>query len=126
MSIRPKKLDLFKTLPTFPTPDERLVGLRMAELRVVGLEDLPQYEGISSSVRQYAWATLAIERDRNEEKKICFATCDEPLLSRSEQLAERYGVTPIHPMGIQFAAMRDRMLSRLDRDRGGQADSQNT
>jgi hypothetical protein len=100
-----KLLDFLSSAHCLPSPSPAMIEARMRELEAMGLEDIPEYEGISSSVRQYAINTLAIEMARaagdekvTEDEDIpVMITFDKQLLRHAEELTARFGLKPMHP-----------------------------
>lgn len=98
-------LDFLSSARCLPSPSPVEIEARMRELEAMGLEDIPEYEGISSSVRQYAINSLAMEMARaagdetvaQDDDLPVMITFDEQLLSQAEELAARFGLKPIHP-----------------------------
>jgi hypothetical protein len=99
-------LDFLMSAHCLPSPSPLSIEARMRELEEMGLEDIPEYEGISSSVRQYAINSLAMEMAKaagdevaagDDEEMPVMITFDEQLLSHAEELAARYGLKPMHP-----------------------------
>jgi hypothetical protein len=97
---------LLQSVRALPSPSVESIEARMRDLEEMGLEDIPEYEGISSSVRQYAINSLAVEIAKaagdeiaasNEEEIPVMVTFDEQLLAHSDELAERFGLRPMHP-----------------------------
>jgi hypothetical protein len=93
--------DLLKQIETIPyRPSAGAIALRVDELESMGLEDEPEYVGISSSVRQYAITTLAFEMARaagEEDQPTSFVTEHPGLLSRADELFIRFGLRPMSP-----------------------------
>ena len=75
-----------------PSPDETAIAARVQELTAMGLRDEPTYEGLSSSVRQYAINSLGT--DDGEEIPFMITT-HEGLLALASRLQERYGMRPV-------------------------------
>jgi hypothetical protein len=98
-------LDFLTSAHCLPSPSLQEINARMRELEAMGLEDIPEYEGISSSVRQYAINSLAMEMAKASGDEVVTAdedmpvmiTFDEQLLSHAEELAARYRLKPMHP-----------------------------
>jgi hypothetical protein len=98
-------LDFLKSAHCLPSPSPVKIEARMRELEAMGLEDIPEYEGISSSVRQYAINSLAMEMAKaagdetvaQDEDMPVMITFDEQLLAQAEELAARFGLKPTHP-----------------------------
>jgi hypothetical protein len=113
MFNRPKKLNLSpenreKIVKIFDVPKEQVlpepsredIMAMMAELREMGFEDIPIYEGISSSMRQYVWGVLGMKikagiSPEPSQEPLHFVTMDEKLIAHADQLQEKYGVKPI-------------------------------
>ena len=89
----------FEGARKLPTPSPEQIRARMAELRDMGLEDVPTMKGFSSSMRQYAWNTLGhtmeMAKEGAKQEPCYFVTMDKLILERSEALAEKFGVIPI-------------------------------
>jgi len=80
--------------------DPKIVGALMAELREMGLHDIPKWNGISSSVRQYAWNVLAARLAKEQgkipaEEPMVFLTTDAGLLAQAAALKAKYGIEPV-------------------------------
>ncbi len=93
-----KLLRFFNGCTVLAAGEPAAVGARMAQLRAMGLEDLPAYEGFSSSVRQYALTSVAIDDQRRAGKPqapTVFVTTDAGLLERADALHRRFGLRPI-------------------------------
>jgi hypothetical protein len=98
-------LDFLMSAHCLPSPPLAAIEARMRELEAMGLEDIPEYEGISSSVRQYAINSLAMkmakaagdEKVMEDDDTPVMITFDEQLLSHAEELTARYGLKPMHP-----------------------------
>lgn len=97
---KPKKLsrrkrDAFETLIKFfqsiPKPGTAAMRQRMAELREMGFEDLPEFEGLDSSVRQYACASIAYQEGRSDSNA-CFVTGNMTLIFKAGELKARFGL----------------------------------
>jgi hypothetical protein len=74
----------------------------MAELRGMGMEDIPVYKGMSSSMRQLAWVIVGIKLLPAEEQKeeIVFVTTDSKILGLKESIKAKFGITICDMMEI--------------------------
>lgn len=95
---RKRLREFFAACTVLPRSEPAAVGARMAELRAMGFEDLPTIEGISSSVRQYAFNSVALDEQSGGGKPrrpTVFATEDAALIERADELADRFGLRPV-------------------------------
>ncbi len=81
------------------SPSPAAIQQRVHELESLGLEDLPEFPGISSPVRQYAIntlvSTMARDAGRSDLAPRELLTKHPGLLERADELEERYGLRPI-------------------------------
>ncbi|MFQ5741534.1 MAG: hypothetical protein ACE5JX_21260 [Acidobacteriota bacterium] len=105
-------LEFLQSAHGLPSPSAESIAARMQELEEMGLEDLPEYEGISSSVRQYAINSLAMgmakaagdELATGDDREVpVMVTFDKQLLAKADQLAARFGLKPMHPAFLPTA-----------------------
>lgn len=79
-----------------PVIDVQVMQTLMAELREMGLEDIPERPGCRSAMRQYAEATIIV-KEHPDEEEMKFVTMNISLLDKAEKLANKYQVRPVHP-----------------------------
>jgi hypothetical protein len=85
--------------------------VRMAELRAMGLEDIPYRAGVRSSMRVYAEASILVEdEEKNEDgSPHVFGTLDAELIKHADSLEQRYN---LRPCGIEES--KERLKGRKD------------
>lgn len=85
--------------PVRYTPSEQQLAQRLHELEELGLHDEPEFEGISSPVRQYALNSLLADAGYFDPPPAPFITFHPGLLHQAKPLARRYGLQPMTPEG---------------------------
>lgn len=88
---------LAKGATMVPDPTSEDVAVIMAQLHLMGLIDDPEWEGISSSVKQYALAAAMAARDHMGS---AFVTADKELLRRADDLERRFTVRPMSVQSV--------------------------
>ena len=94
--------EFFENTTKLPLPPAEKVQERMRELRDMGLEDIPEFKGMSSSMRQYAWTTIGREMliEGGDEKvkndPAAFLTSNKQMLGIAEALKARYDIAVLN------------------------------
>lgn len=108
--------EFFDACGKLPEPPPEKVRERMTILREMGLEDIPTYQGVSSSMRQYALTTLGAEMtgELNKDQPTVFMTLDASMLAKADELEKRFGIRPVHAF---------EMLAKMARENGQEAEA---
>jgi hypothetical protein len=81
-------------------PSEAAITMRLRELKLFGLHDEPEFEGISSPVRQYVLNSLLADAGYYDPLPAAFMTMHPGLLAQAELLEQRYRVRPMTPQEV--------------------------
>lgn len=98
-----KVRDLLRNATLLPTPEPEAVDRILTALADMGIHDEPEWEGISSSVKQYALSAASAD-----DPELKFATVHPGLLAHADALKTRFGLRPIHFLDVMLEAGRDK------------------